>query len=111
MDPGREVAWFSAWSPTHKMAFGYAWKQKDFPWLGIWGENHSRTQGPWNGVTLTRGMEFGVSPFPESRRAMIERGGLFGVPGYRWIPARGSVTVEYRLFLVPATSVPESLPV
>jgi hypothetical protein len=111
MDPAREVAWFAAWSPTHKLAFGYAWKQKDFPWLGIWEENYSRTQGPWNGVTLTRGMEFGVSPFPETRRAMIERGGLFGVPGYRWLPARGSVTAEYRLFLLPAESVPESLPI
>ena len=28
---------------------------------------------PWNGQTLTCGMEFGVSPFPESRREMIER--------------------------------------
>ncbi len=111
MDPAREVAWFAAWSPTHNLAFGYAWKQRDFPWLGIWEENYSRTLGPWNGVTLTRGMEFGASPFPETRRAMIERGGLFGVPGYRWIPARGSATVEYRLFLLPAESVPETLPI
>lgn len=111
MEPAREVAWFAAWSPTHKLAFGYAWKQKDFPWLGIWEENYSRTQGPWNGVTLTRGMEFGVSPFPETRRAMIDRGGLFGVPGYRWLPARGTATVEYRLFLLPAESAPEALPV
>ena len=33
-----------------------------------------------------RGMEFGVSPFPESRRQMIDRGRLFDVPTYRWIP-------------------------
>ena len=110
MDPAREDAWFLAWSPTHQLAFGYAWRQHDFPWLGIWEENYSRTSGPWNGKTLTRGMEFGVSPFPESRRAMIERGGLFGVPGYRWVPAHGSLNAEYRVFLLPASSVPETLP-
>ena len=110
MDPAREDAWFAAWSPTHRLAFGYVWKQKDFPWLGIWEENYSRASGPWNGATLTRGLEFGVSPFPESRRAMLERGALFGVPGCRWVPARQQVTVQYRLFLLPAGSVPESAP-
>jgi hypothetical protein len=44
-------------------------------------------------------MEFGVSPFPESRRAMIERGTLFGTPGFRWIPGRTRVDVEYRVVL------------
>jgi hypothetical protein len=110
MDPAREDAWFLAWSPTHQRAFGYVWKQRDFPWLGIWEENYSRTSGPWNGQALTRGMEFGASPFPESRRAMIERGSLFGVPGYRWIPARGSVEVEYRVFLTVADACPAAPP-
>jgi len=110
MDPARKDAWFVAWSPTHRLAFGYAWNRRDFPWLGIWEENHCRTQPPWNGVTLTRGMEFGVSPFPESRRAMIDRGRLFGVPAYRWVPGRGRLHVEYQVFLVPAESVPEQLP-
>ena len=36
-------------------------------------------------------MEFGVSPIPETRRAMIDRGKLFGVPCYRWIPAKSAV--------------------
>ena len=39
-------------------------------------------------------MEFGVSPMPETRRAMIERGTLFGVPTYRWIPARTTLHVK-----------------
>ena len=54
-------------------------------------------------------MEFGVSPLPESRRAMIDRGTLFGVPTYRWIPARGGVDVEYWAVLQNANVVPESL--
>ena len=44
--------------------------------MGIWEENRSRLQPPWNGRTITRGMEFGVSPMPETRRAMIERARL-----------------------------------
>ena len=43
------------------------WRRADFPWMGIWEENHSRTAAPWNGRTLTRGLEFGVSPMPEKR--------------------------------------------
>lgn len=95
MDPAREHAWFTAWAPATNVAFGYLWRTGDFPWMGIWEENHSRTTPPWNGETLTRGMEFGASPVPETRRAMISRGQLFGVPGFRWIPARSTVRVTY----------------
>lgn len=102
MDPSRQEAWFAAFSPALRLAVAYIWRQSDFPWLGIWEENHLRAGAPWNGQALTRGMEFGVSPFPESRRAMIDRGRLFGVPGYRWIPARRKVTVRYRALLMPA---------
>jgi hypothetical protein len=105
MDPARAVSYFSAWSPSHNLLFGYAWKQADFPWLGIWEENHSRTSSPWNGQTLTRGMEFGVSPMPETRRQMIDRGSMFGVPGYRWIPARSKVSVRYYAFIRRADGI------
>lgn len=101
MDPGRDDAFFTAWSPSLEMAFGYSWRRTDFPWMGIWEENYVRTAAPWSGKTLTRGMEFGVSPFPESRRAMIERGSLFGVPGYRWIGAKSRASLNYSLFLRP----------
>jgi Domain of unknown function (DUF4432) len=109
MDPHREQAWFAAFSPQNKLVFGYVWKRTDFPWLGIWEENHSRETPPWNGKTVTRGMEFGASPMPESRRAMIERGGIFGVPGYRWIEARRKATVDYCAFLISGERVPESV--
>jgi hypothetical protein len=109
MDPHRNDAWFVAFSPRHKLAFGYAWKRTDFPWLGIWEENYSRHNPPWNGKSLTRGMEFGASPMPETRRAMIERGSLFGVPGFRWIPAKSRVSTDYCAFAAPATKVPENV--
>jgi hypothetical protein len=109
MDPARDAAFFVAFAPAARLAFGYIWKRRDFPWLGIWQENHSRTHAPWNGATLTCGMEFGVSPMPESRRAMIDRGRLFDVPTYRWIPAKSRVEVEYRAVIREADAVPERL--
>jgi hypothetical protein len=109
MDPHQPTAFFAAYSPRHRLVLAYVWRQPDFPWLGIWEENHSRTNPPWNGRTLTRGMEFGASPMPESRRQMIGRGSLFGVPGFRWIPAQSTVTAEYRAILEPADKVPEQV--
>jgi len=95
MDPARDTAYFVAWSPGSQVAIGYVWRRADFPWLGVWEENHHRMGAPWNGRTLTRGMEFGASPVAETRRQMIERGSLFGVPAFRWIPARTRVEVRY----------------
>ena len=109
MDPAREDAFFAAFAPAPRLAFGYVWKQADFPWLGIWEENHSRTHAPWNGKSLARGMEFGVSPMPETRRAMIERGKLFGAPAYRWLPAKGRIAAEYWVIMMRADAVPENL--
>jgi hypothetical protein len=109
MDPARAAAFFAAFSRRAHLAFGYVWRQADFPWMGIWEENRSRTHQPWNGETVTRGLEFGVSPFPESRRQMIDRGSLFNVPTYRWIPARTRVEVEYWIVTRAADEVPETL--
>ncbi|HLK65636.1 MAG TPA: hypothetical protein VKU19_19495 [Bryobacteraceae bacterium] len=109
MDRQREDAFFAAFCPKHRLVFGYIWKTADFPWLGIWEENLSRPQAPWNGATIARGMEFGVSPFPESRREMIERGRLFDVPGYRWLPAKSRLEVKYWAVIEHADSVPETL--
>ena len=109
MDAASDTAFFVAFTPTLRLAFGYVWRRADFPWMGIWEENHSRAQPPWNGRTLTRGMEFGVSPFPEPRRAMIDRGRMFGVPTFRWIPARTAVEVEYFAVAGRAEAVPETL--
>ncbi len=109
MDPRREQAFFAAFSPACRIVFGYVWKRSDFPWLGVWEENYCRQHAPWNGKALTRGMEFGVSPMPETRRRMIERGSLFGEKGFRWIPAKTAVRVNYCAFIAQADSVPEDV--
>jgi hypothetical protein len=109
MDQSREEAYFVAFSPASRLAFGYVWGARDFPWMGIWEENLSRPHAPWAGTSITRGLEFGVSPMPEPRRQMIDRGKLFGVPTYRWIPAKRQVAVEYWAIAQTATAVPETL--
>ncbi len=108
MAPESEYAFFTAFSPSHEVAVAYVWKQADFPWVGIWEENCSRNDPPWNGKTITRGMEFGVSPFPETRRQMVDRNQLFGVPGFRWLPAKGRLQAEYWATVKSADSIPES---
>lgn len=107
MDESRPFSFFTAWSPTLKTAITYRWRTEDFPWLGIWDENRSRTHAPWSGQTLARGMEFGVSPFPETRRQMIDRHSLFNKPTYRWIPARSSLNAEYEATVCHADSLPD----
>jgi hypothetical protein len=109
MDRSRADAFFVAFDPEAHLAFGYVWRRADFPWLGIWEENRGRAGSPWNGKGITRGMEFGVSPFPETRRAMIERGQLFDTPTFRWIPARSAVTVEYRIVMLQADRIPAAI--
>ena len=109
MNPEQERAWFWAWSPATQALIGYVWRRSDFPWLGIWREDHGRTHPPWNGQALTRGMEFGVSPFPESRRQMIDRRTLFDTPCYRWIPAGCKLTVGYYAAVGQAPAIPETL--
>lgn len=109
-DPRKSGAFFVAHSPQFRLAFGYVWKRADFPWLGIWEENCSRQLPPWSGREVTRGMEFGVSPFPETRREMTERGPIFGTPTYRWIPAKARLRAEYWVISETADIIPESLP-
>ena len=48
MDPAPRHAFFVAFSPRARLAFGYVWRRADFPWMGIWEENLSRPHAPWN---------------------------------------------------------------
>jgi hypothetical protein len=108
-DPSQEHAYFVAYEPKYKLAFGYIWKSAEFPWMGIWEENGSRPGSPWDSRTITRGMEFGVSPFPESRRAMVERVRLLDTPTFRWMPANGRLDAEYCIVSRAAETIPEKL--
>jgi hypothetical protein len=102
MDPRREEAWFSAMNPRLGLALAYVWRREDFPWLGMWTENYGRPLAPWAGRSLTRGMEFANTPFPEGLRRSVERGRFHGLPTYRWLPARGALEFRYDIVFVPA---------
>ncbi|MGH9654447.1 MAG: hypothetical protein ACRD6B_13400 [Bryobacteraceae bacterium] len=108
MDPRQNRAWFFARSPESEVCVGYVWDRTDFPWLGIWEENRGRTEAPWNGRTVARGMEFGVSPFPEPRKQMLERHKLFDTPCYRWIGAKGTLRAHYRAVIAKTSAIPET---
>ena len=95
MDPSHDDAYFRVYHSGLNLSFGYSWNRADFPWLGRWEENRSRTHAPWNGVVIACGLEFGVSPIPETRRQMIDRGALFDEPTYRWLPAHARLAVAY----------------
>ncbi len=109
VDADRDQAFFIAWEPSSRLAFGYAWKRTDFPWISLWEENCARTIPPWNGETITRGVEFGASPFAEGRRGVVDRGSLCGVQTYRWLPAKSSVTVDYVAFAFQSGETPDLL--
>jgi hypothetical protein len=100
MDPALDDAWFIASHPRLAVTLEYRWRRADFPWLGIWEENCSRTGAPWNGRAITRGMEFGVSPVPGTREQMMARGPLFGERTYGWLPAKGRLEARYRARLI-----------
>jgi hypothetical protein len=102
MDPRRDAAWFSALNPRLGLALAYVWRREDFPWLGMWTENYGRPRPPWAGRSLTRGMEFANTPFPEGLRRSVERGRFHGLPTFRWLPARGSLEFRYEIVYTAA---------
>ena len=99
MDPSSGTAWFSAVNPKLGLLVAYVWNRSDFPWVGNWEENFARKDSPWRGRSLTRGMEFANTPFPEGLQPAVERGKFQGVPTFRWIPARGRLVMSYGIVM------------
>jgi hypothetical protein len=99
MDAKKEWAWFTAVNPKQRLLIGYLWRRNDFPWLGNWEENYSRLTPPWNGKTLTRGMEFGLSPFPTGRDAMRALGKLKDTPTLRHLAGKAKWRAQFYAFL------------
>jgi hypothetical protein len=101
MDRKRRDAWFAAVNPEQGLLVAYVWKREDFPWIGNWEENYARRNKPWSGKSLTRGMEFANTPFPEGLRNAVDRGRFHGLPTFRWLPARGRVRMAYEIVIQP----------
>ena len=100
IDQSKEDAWLSVLNPKQGALLCYVWKRSDFPWVGNWEENYGRKGKPWSGKALTRGMEFTNTPFPVSLREALTMGTFQNEATYRWLPARGTTSVEYDIILM-----------
>ena len=109
IDATLHPAAFIAYSPQSRLLFGYTWSAQDFPWISVWEENHSRVAAPWNGDTQAWGLEFGASPFPMTRRQMVDRGKLFDKPVFTWLGGRESRTTHFTAFLRKLNSHPKTI--
>ncbi|HOX37858.1 MAG TPA: hypothetical protein PL033_07710 [Candidatus Brocadiia bacterium] len=101
MDQRAEYAWATAANPQQGVLIGYVWPRLAYPWLGIWEENMVRTHKPWSKKEVTRGLEFGNTPFPLPKRDSVEMAKLFGVPTYQWLDGGGEIRVCFLAFIIP----------
>lgn len=99
MDPRRSVQFIAAINRKYRLGVGYCFRREDFPWMMVWEENCVRADRPWHGTAQARGMEFGSTPLPSGREATLRRGPLFETPSWCTIPAMGSKTARYLMFL------------
>ncbi|MBK9165995.1 MAG: hypothetical protein IPM24_00865 [Bryobacterales bacterium] len=99
MDQSRPVSYFTMYNPEFRVLIGYLFRTSESPWLGDFQENQRMQDKPWDGKTVTRGIEFGTTPFAEGLRRSVDRGTMFGVPTYRWIGGKERVKTTYALFL------------
>jgi hypothetical protein len=104
LNPRRPVQFIAALNEPHRLLVGYCFRHSDFPWVAIWEENQARTAVPWKGRCQTRGLEFGSTPFPVTRRQAFAVSPLFDTPTFSIVPAKGKTSVSYLSFLA---QVPE----
>lgn len=106
VDPRREWGYVCALNTEHRLLMGYCFRREDFPWVAVWEENRAISAPPWKSRTETRGLEFGTTPIPSTRKDTFRRGSLYDTETFACVPARGSRTVKYLAFLaqVPATA-------
>ena len=98
------MQYIAALNQPNRLLMGYCFRRGDFPWVAIWEENQSRAGAPWNGRCQTRGLEFGSTPSPVTRREAFALAPLFDTPTFSIVPAKGKTTVSYVSFLA---QVPE----
>ena len=97
VDPTRRLGFVTAINLEKGMMLGYLWRREEYPWLQEW------MNYPASGE-LSRGLEFGTQPFDVSHRQTIDMGSMFGVPAFRWLPARTKISSRFLMFF---TRVPQ----
>jgi len=95
LDPARSLEWVTAINPKRRQIIGYVFRRADYPWFQTWGNYPSSGK-------MARGMEFATQPYDVSHRDALTMGSLFGVPVYRWLPAKSKIDTRFLMFFAPA---------
>jgi hypothetical protein len=98
MDPSRTFAFVTALHLEKHLLYGYVFRREDYPWLMSW-MNFTGDE------RAARGMEFSSQPFDISHRQTVSMSPLFGVPTFRWLPAKSKIESHFVIFY---TRVPEA---
>ena len=100
----RDMAFIAAVNRRLRLMLAYCFRRSDFPWVTVWEENRAISAPPWKARAEARGLEFGTTPLPVSRREAFLAPRLFGEPTMTFVPARGRKSVHYAAIL---SEVPE----
>ena len=104
LNPELDIGFVAACNAKLGLLVVYAFRRKDFPWVGNWEERFYRQGAPWRGRTFCRGLEFSTTPFAIPRRETVTQGSLFGEPTYRWLPAKAEAKVRFMILLFDVPS-------
>lgn len=99
VDPQRRYGWVTALNLRTRLMVGYVFRRDEFPWVQYWG-NYPPT------MKMSRGLEFSTQPFDVPRSETIDTPKLFGVPMYRWLPAKSKISADFLLFYA---AIPEGM--
>jgi len=91
MDPNRELEFATALNLEKHLLVGWVFRRTEYPWLQTW-ESYPPT------LNMARGLEFSTQPYDVPRRESISQGKMFGVPTYRWLPAKSKISTRFLLF-------------
>jgi hypothetical protein len=97
IEPGRRLGYVTALQLKKRVMFGYVFRREEYPWLMSW-MNYTGTE------RAARGMEFATQPFDVSHRETVEANPMFGIPTFRWLPAKAKIRSRFLVFFAP---VPE----
>ena len=104
MDPERELEFISAVNTEHRVLIAYLFHRKDYPWMMVWEENRNLEVPPWNGKSMTRGMEFGNTRIPGTASEYFKHPEMYGTRTFGWFDGKEKKTARY---LALMASVPE----
>lgn len=91
MDTSRDLEFVSALNPAKRLLLGYVFKRAEYPWTQNW-ENYPAS------LKMARGMEFSTQPYDVPRREVVDENRMFGVPLYRWLPAKSKIGTKFLMF-------------